>query len=113
MTDEERMGNMNGVELIAAERKRHVSEEGWTPEHDDEHRGGEMAGAAICYATPEDEREYHGGPTFRSHAPAGWPWDADWWKPCAEDRIRELVKAGALLAAEIDRLKRATPDPSP
>jgi hypothetical protein len=29
------------------------------------------------------------------------------WKPSPDDRFRELVKAGALIAAEIDRLLRA------
>jgi len=43
-----------------------------------------------------------------------FPWDKSWWKPLdtnpnqmtVEDRIRHLEKAGALLAAEIDRLLR-------
>ena len=35
-----------------------------------------------------------------------WPWKEAWWKPTPEDRIRELVKAGALIVAEIDRLRR-------
>lgn len=35
-----------------------------------------------------------------------WPWDKSWWKPTPDDRIRELIKAGALIAAEIDRLQR-------
>jgi hypothetical protein len=35
-----------------------------------------------------------------------WPWDASWWKP-SNDPVRNLVKAGALIAAEIDRLQRA------
>jgi hypothetical protein len=34
-----------------------------------------------------------------------WPWDAEWWKP-SPDSVRNLVKAGALIAAEIDRLQR-------
>ena len=33
-----------------------------------------------------------------------WPWNVVWWKPTPDDRIRELAKAGALIAAEIDRL---------
>jgi hypothetical protein len=33
-----------------------------------------------------------------------WPWDPKWWKPTPEDRIRELEKAGALIAAAIDSL---------
>jgi hypothetical protein len=99
-----------GIELIDAERERQVSEEGWTPEHDAGHRDETIVMAAVCYATPEDRREYHGGPTFRSHAPIRWPWGSQCWKPTPDDRIRELVKAGALIAAEIDRLKRAGKD---
>lgn len=41
-----------------------------------------------------------------------WPWEARFWKPCPDDRARELVKAGALIAAEIDRLQRAAATPS-
>ena len=39
-------------------------------------------------------------------APFGWPhtWDASWWKP--KDRRRDLVRAGALIIAEIERLDR-------
>lgn len=39
----------------------------------------------------------------RMQIPHDWPFDPPSWKPGA-DRIRELVKAGALIAAEIDRL---------
>lgn len=83
---------MTGVELIAAERERQVSQEGWTPEHDDEHKHGELRGAAACYA-------------LGRMIPEIWPWSSEWWKP--GNRIRELAKAGALIAAEIDRLQRA------
>lgn len=34
-----------------------------------------------------------------------WPWATDWWKP-SDDPITNLVRAGALIAAEIDRLLR-------
>jgi hypothetical protein len=91
---------MDGIELIAAERRRQVEAEGWTPEHDDEHGRGELARAAACYALP------HGLRPIR-RPPADWPWDDEWWKPTSKDRLRELVKAGALIAAEIDRLLRA------
>jgi len=37
--------------------------------------------------------------------PFTWPWEASWWKP-SDDPIRNLAKAGALIAAEIDRLQR-------
>jgi hypothetical protein len=93
-----------GLELIAAERQRQVEQEGWTPEHDDAHETGDLALAAACYATPESRRQYEDGAPLDPW----WPWDDGWWKPSPENRIRELVKAGALIAAEIDRLQRAT-----
>lgn len=101
---------MTGCELISAERWRQINEEGWTAEHDDEHCNGELARAGACYALP---------PMYRSKeiwsAPLLdllWPWDSEWWKPGHEhpkahdDRIRDLAKAGALIAAEIDRIQR-------
>lgn len=91
---------MSGAELIAAERQRQIAEEGWTPEHDAHHRNGALAWAAACYAAPDR--------IFRVQVRDGevswWhPWPNRWRRPDA-DRIRELVKAGALIAAEIDRL---------
>jgi hypothetical protein len=94
-----------GIELIAEERARQISKEGWDAGHDDEHDEGELARAAACYALPYSIREWAGrmAGTYRSNL---WPWDSKWWKPCPDDRIRELTKAGALIAAEIDRLNR-------
>lgn len=99
-------GAGDGVALIAAERQRHMAVEGWTPEHDDEHAHNELATAAACYAAPElCGYEDDCGTKPRKAILGHWPWGVQWWKP--GDRIRELVKAGALIAAEIDRLKRA------
>ncbi len=99
---------MNAIDLIRQERERQVSEEGWISEHDDEHGGGALAMAAACYAMPGTERwrQLH---ETQGVTPNGWPWRDDWWKPTPNDRIRELVKAGALIVAEIDRLQRGTP----
>lgn len=96
-----------GAELIAAERQRQVAAESWMPEHDDNYTNNELALAAYAYCLPEDERP---GVTDScgKFTPAGWPWGQSWWKPSPNDRIRELVKAGALIAAEIDRLQRAS-----
>lgn len=91
-----------GVELISAERKRQVEQEGWTKEHDAKHANSELAQAAACYAMPEWDRKYIS--TGLGPRPILWPWYIEWWKPTPNDRIRELVKAGALIAAEIDRL---------
>lgn len=101
-----------GVAAIAAERRRQTEVEGWTPEHDDAHGRGDMPRAAACYAWVASlggsVREltahfdtWHELPVFRTL----WPWDRKWWKPT--DPRRDLVKAGALIAAEIDRLDRA------
>jgi hypothetical protein len=102
----------DGVRLIAAERQRQMTAEGWTTEHDDTHGDAEMTAAACCYAALA-RRQADG--TIRTRAenigsPSGWPWEPAWWKP-SDDPIRNLVKAGALIAAEIGRLQRLTPVP--
>jgi len=88
-----------GIELIAEERQRQIEEEGWTAEHDAEHKEGEMAVAAACYAYPNYDEDW------AVQSQLQWPWEKHWWKPSG-DRKRDLAKAGALIAAEIDRLQR-------
>ncbi len=83
---------------VLTERQRQIKAEGWTAEHDDRHSSGDLALAAACYAAvgephPEDE------------PPEIWPWEPEHWKPSKDDR-RNLVKAAALLLAEIERLDR-------
>jgi hypothetical protein len=92
-----------GSALIAAERRRQITQEGWTPDHDDGHQAGELAAAAACYAFAAQEKVSPGGGSW--HPDDSWPWSEEWWKP-SEDPVRNLVKAGALIAAEIDRLLR-------
>lgn len=92
------------VDDIVAERQRQINAEGWTPEHDDEHDKGEMARAAACYAY-EATRTEHQRSLDDGFAPPMWPWAERWWKPT--DRRRDLVKAAALIIAEIERLDRA------
>lgn len=84
---------------VLIERERQREKEGWTPEHDDQHRKGELAAAAACYAGFSDAYPNPG------KAPYFWPFDAAWWKP--SDYRRDLVKAAALILAEIERLDRA------
>jgi hypothetical protein len=94
-----------GAELIVAERQRQIEREGYTPEHDrDHHHAAEFIEAAIAYMSPND-------------GAAIWPWEPDGFKPevthhdlagvpgyLRHGSIRDLVKAGALIAAAIDRL---------
>jgi transcriptional regulator with XRE-family HTH domain len=91
---------MTGIELIAVERKRQIEEEGFTAEHDDQWQQGEIAQAAATYAS----LPYQVG-MWINWRKLHWPWDIKWYKP-ETDRIREMVKVGALAAAEIDRLQR-------
>jgi hypothetical protein len=101
----------DGATLIADERKRQVEEEGYTPEHDQGHSEGELGVAGACYALdlaigPDDEV----ASSFQSHCAEAsdqcWPWDPKWWNPTPSDPVRQLAKAGALIAAEIDRLQK-------
>ena len=86
---------------VAAERRRQIEAEGWTPEHDDEHAEG-LACAAACYAAGSRRLMIEGDMADIEV----WPWDESWWKPTTPRR--DLVKAGALILAEIERLDRMT-----
>lgn len=89
-----------GAADIADERARQVVEEGYDAEHDRGHAHQLMA-AAMCYLTVAA----HPHPSdFAGRAPISWPWAERFWKP-AGGRVRNLVKAGALIAAAIDSMK--------
>ncbi|MDG3063266.1 hypothetical protein ACFQ4M_15880 [Thauera mechernichensis] len=90
----------NAARDVLAERRRQIEVEGWTPEHDDEHGAGEMAAAAACYAL--------NAAGCGCEVARNWPWDGSWWKPSTARR--DLVKAAALILAEIERLDRAADD---
>lgn len=115
----------SGAFRIAKERDRQKHVEGWTAEHDQEHDRFELTRAAICYArrataleesVPQFDKMNDGTRVVR--LPADWPvnWHPEWWKPEPRvqgdrapligraDSVRMLEKAGALIAAEIDRL---------
>lgn len=100
------MSTKTGIELIAEERLRQVVEEKWSYGHDDGHDEDQMATAAACYVLPFRRRMMPVKPGLNLFCQL-WPWDNEWWKPTPDNRVRELVKAGALIAAEIDRLQRA------
>jgi len=104
----------SGADLIHRERSRQIVEEGWTPQHDDQHDLFELTDAAMCYAERASQCEDGDPwPEWKDRVPKEWPWSVKWWKPEPrlgqpnyEQAIRNLVKAGALIAAEIDRLNR-------
>ncbi len=95
---------------VLAERHRQISGEGWTPEHDDEHDGGDLAAAAATYCLAVADQlnplSQGDGGYCDGAPPESWPWAEEWWKPTANDPRRMLVKAGALVLAELERLDR-------
>lgn len=91
---------MNGAERIAAERRRQVEVEGYTAEHDSKQRAA-LVYAGIAYAIAALEPS---GPSYA--AGDWWPWGSDAWKPTG-DLVRDLTKAGALIAAAIDAAEDA------
>jgi hypothetical protein len=108
------MPETTGVDLIAAERRRQVEVEGFTAARDDRYRRGELAQAAAYYAYPGEDvasgftHKFGTGSvsisTQRLLYPAGWSLTTG--DKARHDRIKQLAIAGALAAAEIDRLLR-------
>ena len=93
------------LEDVIAERKRQMDVEGWTDEHDNNHDAGELAAAAASYALNASCVLYPlDGVGFGSTPPLFWTWAKSWWKPSTPRR--DLVKAAALILAEIERIDR-------
>lgn len=94
---------MTGAELIAEERARQLTM--WPESHDDEHKDFELADAAESYlawgrtTSPSDI-------SAMDFVRTVWPWDLGQFHP-STNPIENLVKAGALIAAEIDKRQRA------
>lgn len=97
-----------GVDLIAIERKRQIEELGFDYTNDALYANEELSRAGAAYATPEKAKIIWDGSIssyIRNHL---WPWDKKYYKPSPDDRIKELAKAGALIAAQIDYLQNKT-----
>ncbi|PWE54369.1 hypothetical protein DEM27_19840 [Metarhizobium album] len=93
---------------IAAERRRQIETEGWSTARDDEHTNGELALAAGSYCESAARSKLLARKPGGAFAvPKLWPlsWSRDWWKP--KSPRQDLVRAGALIIAEIERLDRA------
>lgn len=106
------LGYTISVGMIAAERRRQVEGESWNSMHDDGLENGQLALASACYALESADMASQGFRLGRGGINVEvdalgiyWPFDSKDWKPTSP--IRNLVKAGALIAAEIDRRLRA------
>lgn len=83
---------------VLAERQRQIEVEGWTLAHDDQHLDGELPTLAAMYALGGSPAWVEGAVGIH-----------DWYRP--KDVRRDLVKAGALILAEIERLDRMAAPP--
>lgn len=105
MTEEAKSPTERVVAEILSERERQVKGEGWSTEDDDSFAGGRLAGAAACYSinaawrlSPETGGEQLEG------VPVWWPMESSSWKP--KTPRKDLVRAAALIVAEIERIDR-------
>lgn len=94
------------IELIGIERQRQIEVEGWTAEHDSQFADGQLADAASLYAMTDGARIFIDDQWGNDNWLHLWPFDLEMLKFTSNDRIRQLVKAGALIVAEIDRLQK-------
>lgn len=102
---------MAALDDIAAERQRQIEREGYPADHDDRYSWGALAYAGAAYALSGG-----GSDAFRERystedPPSMWPWLPRFWKP--KDRRTDLVRAAALILAEIERLDRIGEPPKP
>lgn len=92
------------IQDVINERKRQIDVEGWSTDHDDKYRNGELERAAACYTTEGIDtcRPF----PVRSYIRSLWPWDWQWWKP--KTHRQNLVRACALIIAAIELIDRQT-----
>ncbi|CAM3809010.1 hypothetical protein CCOS865_01803 [Pseudomonas reidholzensis] len=101
--DADRMPLSPAVTDVLTERCRQRYVEGHSTERDDHYVNGELATAAAAYAFWALLSDLH--PSMgKLDPPCTWPWEPEHWKPSGHRNM--LVKAGALIMAEIERLDR-------
>ena len=95
--------------LDAIQEERNRQQDPWTTKHDDRvEDAGQLVRGACAYALASIPDA--------GAAEAAWPWHPDNvpvrddGKPGSRDAMSLLVKAGALILAEMERLHRATLD---
>lgn len=86
---------ISGAGLIAKERRRQIGEEGYDEQHDANEDYTTLSQAAMAYMDAALGAN-------KTACLSYWPWRDCYFKP--KDVERNLVLAGALIAAAIDRL---------
>jgi hypothetical protein len=100
---------MSVINEIETERQRQISDKGYTHTHDDKHEYGELSRAAATYALFSGDQLERAGLGMHGNVPKSnwselWPWVPASWKP--EDPRWNLIRAAALIVAEIERMDR-------
>lgn len=90
---------------IVRERLRQIESEGFSFDHDDRHARGELAGAASAYAMSAAASIGCGRSPVLDTPPPFFQFETEWWKP--RSPREDLIRAAALILAEIERLDRA------
>lgn len=92
-----------GIELITAERQKQIDKHGFTGKHHANHPEWYDNFQLQYAATTLLMHEFEEVVDTQDHLPDGW--DQDWFdKLNAKGRKERLIIAGALIAAELDRL---------
>lgn len=108
-----------GIDLITEERQKQ-NNNGYDTNHDSQHDFRELMSAARIYIDAailttkskeignSDEASTswhkHNEPFEWKNLKLGWPWEEESFKPTTP--LEDLTKAGALIAAAIDRLQK-------
>lgn len=105
------------IKMVESEVTRIREQEGFSADHDKVYSNDELAMSAAAYAV---------GPTHRkalkimdlpeTTPPAYWPFPEEWYKPAVPEsqqaRLRETIKATALLVCELVRQLSLMPVPT-
>lgn len=101
------------LELIANERQRQITQEEYTLEHDDavnNHYQLSQAASLLCYIDPEElsaDIEDHDLEIYDFRHTCPVQWDGNNFNSMMNQSYEDrLIKAGALILAEIERLQR-------
>lgn len=78
--------SMESLDLVTKERIRQIYDLGWSKENDKQYTNNELVDAALYYLGKSKERPF-----------------TDYPPPQETDSIKSLVKAAALILAEVDR----------
>lgn len=99
----------NAIKDVLGERSRQISVENYSTNHDDQYQNNELVRAASGYVDHVFSRGWTysdlGSEVYQKEdVPEFWPWNEQHWKP--KSPREDLVRAAALLIAEIERIDR-------